>query len=371
MKSKLDQVLDECIRAIRSGDSIADCLERYPQHTEALADLLPMASALSAIPVPTGSETARRESENRMLAAFYEKSGQTPVSKSFFVRYTERIQTTISDLFGNITGKELQKMNTKVQMIIAAVLVTVIVATTGVGVASANALPGQALYPLKNSIQQVRLFLTLDEQARGELEEKFRLEYLDDVRVVMEEGDEAEVKFYGVIEEIGEDYMVVDGITLRFNVNTVMPGNLAVGMLVEIEGYILEGGSLLATEISLEDMDDDFGDDSDDDDMDDDSSDDDDMDDDSSDDDDYDDDSSDDDYDDDSSSDDDYDDDSSDDDYDDDSSDDDYDDDSSDDDYDDDSSDDDYDDDSSDDDYDDDSSDDDYDDDSSDDDEDD
>ena len=347
MNPKFEQILDECIAAIKDGEALEACLEKYPDHAEELRGLLLTVSMLKEMPMPEASLAARRESERRMLAAFHEREKAYPVSKSIFARYTQRRPVEQQP---EKVRKVRGKMKNKFSYLIAGLVLTVIIATTGVGVASANALPGQALYPVKDSIQQVRLFLTFDAVEKQELEDQFQQEYLDDVRSIMEDGDEAEVEFYGVVEEIGDGYLVVDGIKVFFDENTMMTDGLEVDMLVEVEGYVMEDGSLLASSVAFEDDDFDDDDSSDDeydddddsssDEYDDDSDDDDDFDDDSDDDDDYDDDDSssdeydDDEYDDDSDDDDDYDDDSDDDDdYDDDSDDDDdYDDDSDDDD---------------------------------------
>ena len=335
MNPNFEKILDECISAMKNGSTLEACLEKYPEHAEELHGFLTTVSMIKAMPKAEVSLAVRRESERRMLETFHNKELEKPVSKSIFTRYTQRRPV---DQQPDVVRKERVKMKNKFSYLIAGLVLTIIIATTGVTVASANALPGETLYPVKNSLQQVRMFLTFSEEGRAELEEEFHQELIEDVMAVMDDGSDVDVEFTGIIEEISDDYIVVDGVKVMFDENTKMPEYLEIGMLVEVEGHVMEDGSLLAYSVAFENDDDSSDDEYDDDD------------------------SSDDEYDDDDSSDDEYDDDddSSDDEYDDDddSSDDEYDDDgddSSDDEYDDDGDDssDDEDEDSSDDEYDD------------------
>ena len=66
-----------------------------------------------------------------------------------------------------------------------------------------------------------------------------------------EEGDESksEVKIRGVIEEITEDFVVIDGLTVALAALTELEGDLSVGSFAKVKALLQENGSLVAREV--------------------------------------------------------------------------------------------------------------------------
>jgi hypothetical protein len=283
MNQKFDHILDECIRALKAGDSIDACLQRYPQYADALRPLLKMAAACMDIEKPEVTIQAVRASEQMMLAAFHEKKAAQPVSKAILSRYTQREQVGNNQNQTNGIRKEKLPMSAKLKLLIAGLLVTIFVASSGVIVASANSLPSDTLYPVKEAVQRVQLLFAFNENGRQRVEQRIYDDYLRDIKQVIAEGREVAIKFEGTVEEIGENYLVVEGIRVELTDQLYNPELLRVGDEVEVYAQVQSDGSVVATQIYLidfdiDDDDDDDMNDDDDDDMDDD--DDDDMDDD-------------------------------------------------------------------------------------------
>ena len=68
MTENFDEILDKCIDSINSGDSIDECLARYPEHAAELMPLLrTVAGAHDSIPF-TPSAEKKQAARQRMLA---------------------------------------------------------------------------------------------------------------------------------------------------------------------------------------------------------------------------------------------------------------------------------------------------------------
>ncbi|MFC1998526.1 DUF4382 domain-containing protein [Chloroflexota bacterium] len=86
MTEKFDEILDQCIDSINKGDSIDDCLARYPEHAAELMPLLrTVAGAHSAVPF-TPSAEKKQAARQRMLAlmASPESKAKRPFLAGFF-----------------------------------------------------------------------------------------------------------------------------------------------------------------------------------------------------------------------------------------------------------------------------------------------
>ncbi len=75
--------------------------------------------------------------------------------------------------------------------------------------ASAAALPGDMLYPLKRTVEEARLVLTTD---RDSLSKQLEQERRSEVAALLLTGGEAEVEFAGPIESIGQGRWQVAGL---------------------------------------------------------------------------------------------------------------------------------------------------------------
>ena len=250
MNHKFENILDDCIQAIQAGESLESCLERYPQQAEELLSLLTTAELIGSFSIPIPSDDALEKSRQKMLAELQRKSGFQAVSNSPFSRYTNQLQESLTNFKEMITRKETQ-VNLRLRLLVTVLMVAILVVTFGgVTAVSASALPGDALYSLKTSVQDVQLYLTRNPDARSALEQSIRQSRLNDIRNVLQNGQNVKVEFSAEITEIGADYIVAGGLVVRFDENTEMAQTLDVGMLVGVEAVTQSDGSLLATEIN-------------------------------------------------------------------------------------------------------------------------
>ena len=134
--SHFDNILDDCLARLTAGESIVDCLARYPEHADELAPLLRMSQETARIAHrATPSDAARARGMARMQAALVEGKQ----------RSRRRWQ---------LPRLSWRQLPTPTLAAFAVVFLTV-VAAGGTTVASADSLPGEALYPVKTMRESV------------------------------------------------------------------------------------------------------------------------------------------------------------------------------------------------------------------------
>jgi hypothetical protein len=122
-----------------------------------------------------------------------------------------------------------------------------VVMLVGVRAASASALPGDVLYPVKRGLERVQLALAFDPAARE--------------RVLVEQGERrraetqsvlglrrtTRVEFEGVVESVQDDVLVVSG----FSVMTDQAAEFHVADQVRVGGVTTSAGAIIAEQITL------------------------------------------------------------------------------------------------------------------------
>ena len=134
---------------------------------------------------------------------------------------------------------------------LAMVIVALVVISAGTLGASAQALPGSGLYPVKLAVEQVRLGLTADEARRLEYMAVLAEARREEVREVAEQGKSAEVVFEGRLEEVGESTWIVDGIAVEVDPATAQVGRSLVGSRVSVQAKV-DGGQVAVSSVKID-----------------------------------------------------------------------------------------------------------------------
>jgi hypothetical protein len=87
-----------------------------------------------------------------------------------------------------------------------------LVIVIGAGVASANALPGEALYPVKRGLEAAQLALTFDPEARARLQDAQAERRRAEAQQVLELGRETRIEFEGIVEAVQLDALWISGL---------------------------------------------------------------------------------------------------------------------------------------------------------------
>jgi hypothetical protein len=155
--SEFYRVLAECIESIESDEATLEaCLARYPEHRSELQQLLPLVAALHDIPAVAPPADFREGARQRLLAQLSPMHGN--VTKESLPRYRQHVRPFA-----------LRRRFTMAWIAVIVVVATLL-AGGGMACAADGAAPGDVLYGLDRSIEQVRIELTKDPQAVFELQ---------------------------------------------------------------------------------------------------------------------------------------------------------------------------------------------------------
>jgi len=209
--------LDQALHLLASGARRADCLRLFPEHAEALAPLLSAAEAtraglLADQPIPAPNLTRGKQ---RFLEAARE---QAPRPKLF--------------------------MSLRLAALAFSLLVVMLV---GVRAASARALPGDVLYPVKRGLERVQLALAFDPAARERMLVEQAERRRAETQSVLGLRRTTRVEFEGVVESMQEDVLVVSG----FSVMTDQAAEFHVADQVRVGGVTTSAGAIIAEQITL------------------------------------------------------------------------------------------------------------------------
>ncbi len=222
----LAALLDECYERLRAGESLSACLQRYPEHAQALAPLLETITQVSRLrPVPERPREMAAQTRAQFLANARRLRASQPVAS-----LRERLAAGWAAFLASFSRPRALPAGMWVALL-AVVLVGVL--ATGVITASAKALPGDPLYPVKTATEQARILLARDPATRAALLEQFGQERLREAKAVVEQQRPvSSLVLDGVIEAIEGNQWRVSGLTLLITPETIIEGYPAVGARV-------------------------------------------------------------------------------------------------------------------------------------------
>ena len=159
----IEQILQTCLELIRTGQETADSvLARYPDYADDLSSLLETATWLqerrdAVAPRSEFVLTSRR----RLLARIeQEKAASTP---------PKSLRTVGASVWNTLVSLFTQK-RLAYQFVVATLLLVFLVSTTsGVAAAAQQSIPGDTLYGVKTTLEQIQLALSFSEARRAQL----------------------------------------------------------------------------------------------------------------------------------------------------------------------------------------------------------
>jgi hypothetical protein len=173
---RLEDILAQCLDDMERDGDMEEHLARYPRWRDELAPLLLMAERVRSLPDTTPSPDFRHVARARMVNLVQvEAQGQHAQRAGitgWALRYVDRLGSAVSI-----------PRSMAVPALASLLLVIVMLIGAGTAYASAESLPGDLLYPVKRTVEQVRLVLSLDDTGDALL----RLEFAD--RRIREAGE--------------------------------------------------------------------------------------------------------------------------------------------------------------------------------------
>jgi uncharacterized membrane protein YgcG len=225
MSEKLFDALEICLQAIEQGETINAALGRFPALAGELRPMLEAslhAQALAGAAVPSD---AQRRGRARLLqrAAEMREAKRTPRRTWVF-----SLRPVAVTLF----------------------VVIFFLSSTGLVRASSGTIPGDNLYPVKRTWEDVTLIFASNSQSRETLQLTYETERVDEIGELLAKGRTEPVSFSGYVTAQTNDQWTVAGIPVIINSDTKLPATaIAVGAAVMVTGTTDSHGFLVAQSI--------------------------------------------------------------------------------------------------------------------------
>lgn len=183
--------LEICLQELDHGTDMEAVLARFPNHASELRPILKAsakARTMNAFAAEPSQDAIRRGRARVMQrAAEMRESSSKAAPRKRIIPAFQRLAFSFA---------------------LAALF---LMSGTGLLNASASALPGERLYPVKRSWEGLRLLLIFNKGAREALEDEFEYERLDEVTELLTEGRDETIQFAGVFTQVN-DVSYVSGV---------------------------------------------------------------------------------------------------------------------------------------------------------------
>ena len=228
--NNLYEALEVCLREIERGASIEAALLRYPDLADELRPILEASVDAANIAVPLPSETAVQRNRAKVLqrAAQMREAKAKSSQRTWFVSLRRLVVTVVVLLVFSVSG-------------------------TGLVRASSATVPGDNLYPVKRTWEDMLVAFTFNLQQRDALEVEHENERLQELQELFAEGRSAKVDFNGSITGQNGNLWVVSNISVMISDQTELRGQgISVGSAVRVKGTTQGNNNIvLAEQIEL------------------------------------------------------------------------------------------------------------------------
>jgi hypothetical protein len=227
MNDKMYDVLEICLQEIENGADINSVLAQYPDLADELRPILKASVAAKMMSAAEPAPDVMRRGRAKLLQHASEMREAKSAPRKRVIPFVQRLAIAFT--------------------------MTVLFLTTGTGLvsASSSALPGENLYPVKLTWENVRLFFTFDHKSRQLLEHTFENERLHEINELLTEGRHETIRFSGVFMDV-DGLTYVSGIRIMILDTTVLPdGGLVNGTPVLVTGRTNAAGFVDAEIIEL------------------------------------------------------------------------------------------------------------------------
>jgi len=251
MRSDFELDLEECLAQMRVGMTLEECLSAHPIQANRLRPLLETAIRVREVPIPRASAGAVQAGRERLLVAMNSNNASPlPISPGQINRYKTRGVRSLSTFRPGMRHSRLS-----VTFSWAVVLAFALLIASGISVkASAHSLPGDKLYRVKRTWENVRLSLAVNQQGRQRLLDQFAEERLDEIQRLIELRRAETVEFEAPLEEVDAEHWKVDGFQVHIDSDTQVEGIPETGQELYIRAQLKNDGTLTAVQVRTLDL---------------------------------------------------------------------------------------------------------------------
>ena len=225
MNKKIYEALEYCLHALEDGADLEAVLARFPQFADELRPLLRTAAQARAVGATASSSEAMRLGRQRLL----QRAAQLrPAKRASLV---PRLQRLVFSL---------------------ALALVFLFSGTGLVQASSSTLPGDNLYPVKRTWEDVRLVFVRTPSHRDALEGEYEQERLDEVSELLQKGRSVSITFSGLITAQQPGQVIVSGVPVAISAQTQFSGTQAVvGASVIVIGQTDAQGQVVGMHVQV------------------------------------------------------------------------------------------------------------------------
>jgi len=233
MNDSLYNALNNCLTMMDQGSDLESCLVQYPEYAADLRSLLLAAMDAESIAENYVPSEAQRQGKAKFLNAAAEIREQ---------RFSKK-------MFGFLPLRRMVRFS-----FAALVVAIVVVGIGGTGLVSASdsSLPGDKLYPLKLTWENIQLKLVSAQSERDVLTDNFDQERVQEINVLINSKRLEKVKFYGQIEGIFPNQIIVSRVPITLLPSTKIDGEIQMYAFARIEGQTQPDGTVVADKIKIE-----------------------------------------------------------------------------------------------------------------------
>ena len=215
MNDKLYEALEVCLNALETGADIEAVLNLYPQLADELRPVLEASIQARSLTLPAVPEAAMRRGRARVLQHAAEMREATSKPRRRWSMFAfPRLATSL------------------------AIALIFLLSGTGLVSASNGALPGDHLYSVKRSWEDLRLFFMFSPGEREGLESEFEQKRLDEISTLLTEGRKETIAFAGLVTAQNSEEWKVSGITVMITSSSRLPADtVLVGAPVMVIGH--------------------------------------------------------------------------------------------------------------------------------------
>ena len=227
--NNLYEALEICLQDIEQGADVETVLFRYPDLADELRPILEASAGARSMAVSDPSpEVVRRNRAKVMQHAAQLREAKAKSSQRMWFASLRRVAVAL------------------------AVVAALFVSGTGLVRAASTTLPGDNLYPVKRTWEDVLLLFTFNGQQRAALEVEHENERLHELSELFAEGRSAEVDFAGTVTSQNGNEWLINGVGVVTSEQTeIRDQGIGVGSAVRVRGWTQGNGTVLAERLEL------------------------------------------------------------------------------------------------------------------------
>ena len=167
MAERFENILDECLERLRQGESLEQCLARYPEQAAELEPLLQVAMASQKASSAVAPRTEfKARSRYEIQSQLHDKGRKAEPGKASLVGWIPRWA-----------------------MVVASLVLIFLVAGTGTVAASSTSMPDGTLYPVKLATERVQLALSRGDISKARVDVRLADRRIKEIVYLAKKGD--------------------------------------------------------------------------------------------------------------------------------------------------------------------------------------